>query len=236
MNVTQVTEAFRLLADEPDSGVLTAEQEAGILSSAYNDFRGYVLSYDAHAYTVFDDIVLAGTDVYDLGDPANPVCIMGPDAVLLNTNGRAPLLGGRAEAIVGVSEQNNSFTIGDLIDSRGSLRSLTAGGGFGVRLMNRALVFSELYTGTIRVFYTLESQVDWSLSAPADNEYIDDMAAFHVLIVMYGVQNYAITDGAVNEPLERKIAQKEAQLHEYLTRRTGERPRYVERISTTRGQ
>jgi hypothetical protein len=89
-------------------------------------------------------------------------------------------------------------------------------------------MFSRKLTGTFQVNYVPEGDITWTGTPTA---YLDDLAAFHDLIPLLAYRQYAIIDGAENEPLLRQAANRFAKFKEYLQARAHDGGDYVQHVS-----
>jgi hypothetical protein len=75
------------------------------------------------------------------------------------------------------------------------------------------LRFATDQTGTIRVSYLKESDVNFS----GVDLFVDDFPQFHPLIAMFAAKHYSIIDNGVNEQLEAKTASFTQEMKAFLS-------------------
>lgn len=99
----------------------------------------------------------------------------------------------------------------------------------GYMLVGTKLVFSGRINDTITVAYVPEqSDTKWDNLASTAN--IDDLSLYHDIIALLASKQYAIRDGAFNQPLMDQLRQRMADLQEGLTKRVVDAPQYVQRV------
>ena len=103
------------------------------------------------------------------------------------------------------------------------------------------LRFPSSYSASLRLKYFPEpiagggapgaGYVDWATGA----SFIDNLSMYHDLIALLAAKQYAILDGAFNEPLMAQLQQRTASLTEYLNTRNYAGAQYVSSVRTGHG-
>lgn len=217
MFVEEVAAIFRRYMDEPDQTFVDDAQMAIWLRMAYDDFRTIVCSVDPYIYTSFNGFTLASARTQTL------------NGIILGAGAPAAT---RMYQLLDVWWQDAST--GEL------LRRLKPGGTREELVDDRCdyilngtdLEFNREMTGSIRVSYLVEQNVNWSGGiAAGTNIYIDDLNSFHDLIALIAYLQYAIVDSAENAQLLALFTRRQAQLRQYLENRSGGLVEYVSDVA-----
>ena len=83
-----------------------------------------------------------------------------------------------------------------------------------------------LWTGKVLVEYVPEADINWQ----AASDFIDDLTMFHDVIALLAYKQYAIRDGAINQPLMMQLATRIDNLMEYMVERNNNAGHYVNRV------
>jgi hypothetical protein len=215
--VTGVSSLFRSYCDEPDTTFLTTPDVTQYLELGYNEFREYVSSVAPNTYAIEVTISPTGTS-YDLATGA--VKLLGATPT---TTRMVSLLSVKSRS----SSDDPNASIWSGVSSKRALQTASRG----YYLENTTLYFSAQPTGALALYYIPESAVNWANTA--GNEWIDDLVQFHDLIALMAYKQYAIRDGAVNEPLVQQMRQRMVALETHIARRNFEGPQYVSRTRFT---
>lgn len=231
MIVSEVTTMFRQYIDEPDQTFVTDAMVATMLAQAYREFQWIVSQVDQNIYTASVDIVIASASSYDLGDTTNAVRIFGADAGLTNP---------RFRKLVSLYTVNSDGTLNQPLRPLTGQESLTVASD-AFLLDNTTLRFPSSYNATLRLKYFPEpisgggapgaGYVDWTTGT----SFIDNLSMYHDVIALLGAKQYAILDGAFNEPLMAQLQQRVASLTEYLNTRNSSGAQYVSVVRTGHG-
>jgi len=209
MMVEDVAALFRRYMDEPDQTFVDDAQMVTWLTLAYDDFRAVVV--DMAPYIYAQEYVVTLTD-----------------ARTLDLSG--VLLGAAAPAATRLYQLVDIYRVNSATDTDNVIRRLVpslnmkaAYDGRADYVLKGPLVnFSDEYSGTLRVDYVPDQNVDWATGiTPGSNEYIDDLNRFHDIIALTAYLQYAIVDAAENQQLLALFSRRQRQLKEYLENRAG---------------
>ena len=197
---TEVAEFFRTLIDENDSTFINDNDVKTFLELGYAEFRQFISDIDPQFFVSTHTAAVSGKE-YDLNN------------ILL---GEFPT-GDRLAQIIRVVVMSGT-NVRNVLEPVYSYESLVSSPGWSTRYMLQArrLHFSGNINNTIRIEYIPLSLVDWSLIAPGDTEFIDDMLQFHDLIALFACRSYFQTDGAINTATEMQITNRKAQLIDFI--------------------
>ena len=209
MLVEEVAALYRRYMDEPDQTFVDNAQMASFLALAYDDFRSVVIEMDAYVYAASHVATLASARTLDLAP-----------ALLGATAPEATKLYQLVDIYSVESAALTDNVVGRLRPAV-NLKS-TYDGRTDYALKGSSLFFSTDYTGTIRIDYIPEQNIDWVGGiVVGSNEYIDDLNRFHDLIALIAYLQYAIIDSAQNPELVALLGRRQAQLRVYLEARAG---------------
>ena len=231
--VAETQALFRSYIDEPDSTFITDADISTYLQRGYDEFRHLVIQIDPSTYQLPIFWGVSNALFYDLSAPTSTVRLLGS----------TPQIGGvtapRLVQIVDI-QLDTSSTLGTttatmpsnfttyhpvtLNPAPNSEALYFQSGAY--TLQGTTLLFSESITGTLGMKYVPESSVVWTVGGAG--VYIDDLTLFHDLIALLAYKQYAIRDGAINEPLERQLAVRSVGLKEYLQSRVQGGAQYVQ--------
>ena len=215
MNTGEVFSLFKQYADEPDATWLTDADIQIYLDRGYEEFRRLVIQQDP--YTYYSTVALDyTTDEYDLADPASAVRILGASV---------PVATKRLEYLTGVHATNDSGDIlwtFQIVPNYRALNSVVQS----AMLIGTKLKLSANRTGKVLVEYVPEADIDWQ----AASDFIDDLTMFHDVIALLAYKQYAIRDGAINQPLMMQLATRIDNLMEYMVERNNNAGHYVNRV------
>ena len=218
MNTAEVFSLFKQYADEPDATWLTDADIQIYLDRGYEEFRRIVIQQDPYIY--YETVTLDFTsDEYDLADPASAVRILG-SSIPVGTK--------RLEYLTGVHAANSSNKIiwtYQIVPNYRALHSVAQS----AMLIGSKLKLSGNRTGKVLVEYVPEVDIDWTLATG----FIDDLTMFHDVIALLAYKQYAIRDGAVNQPLMMQLATRINNLMEYIVERNNNASHYVSRVMNT---
>tara|TARA_R110000751_G_scaffold63444_3_gene130898 strand:- start:913 stop:1218 length:306 start_codon:yes stop_codon:yes gene_type:complete len=93
-------------------------------------------------------------------------------------------------------------------------------------LIGTKLQLSGNRTGKVMVEYVPQSDINWS----APTSFIDDLTMFHDVIALLAYKQYAIRDGAINQPLMLQLSTRIDNLMEYMVERNNNASHYVSRV------
>jgi len=217
MIVEEVAALFRRYMDEPDQTFVDDAQTAIWLRLAYNDFRAIVCSTDPYIYTTFNSYTLAAARTLAL-TPS----ILGPTAPAAT----------RMYQLLDLWWQDPSTGVLLRRLKPGGTREELVDGRCDYMLNGTTIEFNREMTGSIRVTYIVEQNVDWAGGiVVGSNEYIDDLNAFHDIIALTGYLQYAVVDSADNTQLIALFSRRQRQLKEYIESRGGGLVEYVSDVA-----
>jgi hypothetical protein len=229
--VSEVTTMFRQYIDEPDQTFVTDAMVTTMLAQAYREFQWIVSQVDENIYTASVDITVTSASSYDLTLAANPVRIFGLDANLTHP---------RFRKLISLFTVNSDGTANQPLRPLTSQESLSVASD-SFLLDGTTLRFPSSYSASLRLKYFPEpiagggapgaGYVDWATGA----SFIDNLSMYHDLIALLAAKQYAILDGAFNEPLMAQLQQRTASLTEYLNTRNYAGAQYVSSVRTGHG-
>jgi hypothetical protein len=223
--VTDVYNLFRSYIDESDTTFISDLQAQLALRGAYDTVREKIAQLspmsiiERQSYTVSNATSLSLSQVVPR---------------ILGKTVDAP----RLLRLQGVFYLNPStMEITQELTGVGSLQELynssigTSGLGYGQPaycFIKDALFFPGPVTKTVGVFYVPypskpenATGIDWSKTAPADTEYIDDFPQFHKLIALTAAKEYySVRDGGDNPQLLRELSAIESDMERFFITRT----------------
>ena len=215
MTPAQVATKFRLYIDEPDQTFVSDDDVETFLDDGYREFRNIVCDVNPMIYNAIQDVTLSDVNVFDL--------VTGSPSFL----GATPTAtAGRLVRINGFNQVNSD---GDVTTRFTGLTNPTSLGivGSSYYLAGPRLMFSRRLTGTFQMNYVPEGNVTWT---GTPSTYIDDLNTFHDLIALLAYKQYAIIDGAENQPLLRQALARRTEFFEYLQARAHDGGDYVQHV------
>lgn len=217
MTPTEVASKFRQYIDEPDQTFVSDADVETYLDDGYREFRNLVCDINPMIYNASQSITLSSVTELDLTTSTPSFLGSTPSA----TPGR----------LIRINEFNRVDSNGNTIERFEGVTNVTAVDvtASSYYLKGQTLVFDRPLTGTFSMEYVPEVNISW-VTAPVDS-FIDDLTAFHDLIALMAYRQYAITDGAENEPLIRQTMNRLQQFHEYLQARSHSTGDYVQYVS-----
>ena len=215
--VENVADYFRELVDEPSQGFMPDALAQTWLEMGFDQYHQMMTEADperfieARPYTVSNirSLNLNGT-------------ILGPAAT-------AP----RLLKLVRVTRLDQTTNLPEFyfypVASREQLDTFDGYGQSGkVLLAGTYLHFDIVVDGVIEVGYVAQSQVDWSKTAPGDNEWIDDQIQWHDLIALYAALQYFASAGYDSPQIMQLLAVRQQAYKSSLQRgRSLNAARYV---------
>jgi hypothetical protein len=209
MMVEEVAALYRRYMDEPDQTFVDNAQMATFLSLAYDDFRSIVVEMDAYVYAASHTVLLASARTLDL------------TGVLFGAAAPAATKLYQLVDIYAVDSVALPNTVFRRLSPAVNLKS-TYDGRTDYGLKGPTLFFSDEYSGTIRIDYIPEQNINWAAGVAAGtNVYIDDLNRFHDLIALIAYLQYAIIDSAEQPQLVALLIRRQTQLRAYLEARSG---------------
>jgi len=217
--VTDVGSYFRELVDEPSGGFMENALAQKWLEIGHNHYNQFVSTADPERFFQSHSMTLTNAFEFDL------------NGVLL---GSAATAATRMASLIRVVELDQTTLRPNFyfypVASREQLDSWDSCDGSGrVLLAARKLYFSHRVTADCRIDYVPVPNVDWSKTAPADTEFIDDVIQFHDMIALYGALQYFASAGYSSPEIEQLLLVRQQQFKSTLQRsRSLNAARYVQ--------
>jgi hypothetical protein len=208
MMVADVAALYRRYMDEPDQTFVDNAQMATFLRLAYDDFRSIVVEMDAYVYAASHTVLLSSARTLDLTGTLFGVAA----AAATRLHQLVDIY-----AVESVALSNNVYR---RLEPATNLKS-TYDGRTDYALKGSSIFFSGEYSGTIRIDYIPDQNIDWAAGIAGAVEYIDDLNSFHDLIALIAYLQYAIIDSAEQPQLVALLIRRQAQLRAYLEGRSG---------------
>jgi hypothetical protein len=218
MTPTEVTTKFRQYIDEPDQTFVSDADVEVYLDDGYREFRNLVCDTNPMIYNVSQNIDLSDEREHDLAvATASAASFLGASPTA--TNGRMV----RLNAITRIG------TDGSVTERLQGLSNITALDVVpsSYYLSGTILKFSRKLTGTFAIEHVAEGDITWT---GTPSSFIDNLAPFHDLIALLAYRQYAIVDGAENEPVLRQTAIRLGEFKEYLQARAYDGYDYVQTV------
>jgi hypothetical protein len=213
--VENVATYFRELVDEPDQGFMSEAVAQTWLQVGFDQYHNFMTTADPERFIASSPQTFVNAFEFDL------------DNVLLGLaapNRMSQLV--RVVRLDPVSSRPNYYLYP--VASREQLDSLNSGFGM-VLLSAKKLHFSEAQDGSYRIDYIPVSTVDWALTAPGNNEWIDDNIQWHDMIGLYAALQYSASAGFTNEQVVMLLQVRQAAFKSFLQRgRSINAARYVQ--------
>ena len=199
-----------MVIDESDNTFVNATDKALFLTLGHNEFRTIAFEETPLDMVSSVDFTLAGARTIDL-EAVDPDGGGGATTRLLGASAANPMLKLHSVAMMSAGEVSYYYDL--VVDNREItdypypiLATPIAW------LRASTLRFATDQTGTIRVNYLKESDVDFS----AAGQFVDNFPQFHPLIAMFAAKHYSVIDNGVNEQLEAKTASFTQEMKAFL--------------------
>ena len=213
MNTTEIMRYFEMVIDESDNTFVNAADKALFLTLGHNEFRTIAFEETPLDMVSSVDYTLAGVRTIDLStlvpDDAGSVLLSSS----VTTSTRTML---KLHSVAMMSGTDVSYYYDLVVDNTNItdypypiLATPVAW------LRASTLRFATDQTGTIRVNYLKESDVDFDAVANP-NGFVDNFPQFHPLIAMLAAKHYSVIDNGVNEQLEAKTASFTEEMKAFL--------------------
>jgi len=233
--IAETQALFRSYIDEPDSSFVTDADIKLYLERGYDEFRHKVMQIDPGIIQSYIGFGISGSYFYDLSDAASAARLLGA-TVTVNGVAASRLVQIIDLAIIRSMTAAAAYTA---MPSAGSMSGMQpsplnpvpnaealAFSTNAYTLTGNMLSFSEKQTGTLAMQYVAESAIDWAVGGAGT--FIDNLTMFHDIIPLLAYKQYAIRDGAINEPLERQLGARLMDMREYLQTRVQGGAQYVQ--------
>ena len=200
MNTTEIMRYFEMVIDESDNTFVNATDKALFLTLGHNEFRTIAFEETPLDMVSSVDYTLAGVRTIDLSTlvPDDAGSVLLSNSVTTSTRTMLKL-----HSVAMMSGTDVSYYYDLVVDNTNItdypypiLATPVAW------LRASTLRFATDQTGTIRVSYLKESDVDFSVAG----QFVDNFPQFHPLIAMFAAKHYSVIDNGVNEQLEAKTA------------------------------
>lgn len=211
MNTTELMRYFEMVIDESDNTFVSTSDKRMFLRLGHNEFR--TIAYEETPLDMVSTVsyALSSDKTIDL-------------TTAVPTDGGSPILGKppntisdrtmlKIHSVAMMSTDDVSYYYDLVVDNREItdypypiLSTPIAW------LRASTLRFATAQTGTVRVNYLKESDVDWS----KPSAFVDNFPQFHPLIAMFAAKHYSVIDNGVNEQLEAKTAQFTQEMRSFL--------------------
>ena len=210
MNTTEIMRYFEMVIDESDNTFVNAADKALFLTLGHNEFRTIAFEETPLDMVSSVNFTLAGVRTIDLSTlvPDDAGSVLLSNSVTTSTRTMLKL-----HSVAMMSGTDVSYYYDLVVDNTNItdypypiLATPVAW------LRASTLRFATDQTGTIRVSYLKESDVDFSVAG----QFVDNFPQFHPLIAMFAAKHYSVIDNGVNEQLEAKTASFTQEMKAFL--------------------
>ena len=210
MNTTEIMRYFEMVIDESDNTFVNATDKALFLKLGHNEVRTIAFEETPLDMVSSVDYTLAGVRTIDLSTlvPDDAGSVLLSNSVTTSTRTMLKL-----HSVAMMSGTDVSYYYDLVVDNTNItdypypiLATPIAW------LRASTLRFATDQTGTIRVSYLKESDVDFSVAG----QFVDNFPQFHPLIAMFAAKHYSVIDNGVNEQLEAKTASFTQEMKAFL--------------------
>ena len=210
MNTTEIMRYFEMVIDESDNTFVNATDKALFLKLGHNEFRTIAFEETPLDMVSSVNFTLAGVRTIDLSTlvPDDAGSVLLSNSVTTSTRTMLKL-----HSVAMMSGTDVSYYYDLVVDNTNItdypypiLATPVAW------LRASTLRFATDQTGTIRVSYLKESDVDFSVAG----QFVDNFPQFHPLIAMFAAKHYSVIDNGVNEQLEAKTASFTQEMKAFL--------------------
>ncbi len=208
MNTTELLRYFEMVIDESDNTFVSASDKRLFLRLGHNEFRTIAYEETPLDFVSTVNYTLSSAKTIDLTTVVPDGGAAGD--VLLGASADNPML--KIHSVAMMSTDDVSYYYDLVVDNREItdypypiLSTPIAW------LRASTLRFATAQTGTVRVNYLKEANVDFLTPG-----FVDDFPQFHPLIAMLAAKHYSVIDNGVNEQLEAKTAQFTQEMRSFL--------------------
>lgn len=217
MTIQQIAKLFRQFVDEPNKTFLTDDDVRLYLSIGYDQFREMASQIDPKTFAEkLADLPLTNQNLVDL--TVSPIVAGGSSSILgatAFTNGRGML---RITDVVQTGVLGDLTTLSQVLRGAGSYNDLFVPDLLAAPsyyLQGNLLYFSGVVGGNYTIMGVKQQPLalwsNLSSSAPPD-----DLVLYHDLIALLAYRNYAIRDGALQQPTEAQLLKRTTEFMEYI--------------------
>jgi hypothetical protein len=202
--------------DETDPTFLNSSMAQYCVRTGYAEFTRTCQQVDPQIFQTSVDIPVNNVQKYDLADPANNPCLMGP---VLNPPTAKRFL--RLIQLAYIWQANPLRLVKwEPVQDESQLIALTNTTWLNVAWIPGyyLLVGTELFfpctiaNATFRMFYQYDP---WPVT-PTSASWLDDLGQFSDLIALLAAKVYMSRDGTINKALTQNIMDRKSQLFEFL--------------------
>tara|TARA_R110002012_G_scaffold303595_1_gene505431 strand:- start:3754 stop:4452 length:699 start_codon:yes stop_codon:yes gene_type:complete len=209
VNTNEVAVLFRAYTDESDATFLSDADVATFLNIAYKQFRQLVQRQDNFYFATRVQITLSNKRVYDLSSTgAEAVTVLGPSP---SAEKMTRLLR------VGTDDSSGNLTSGVYLRACRSTVEVT-NSIFSYMLEGSKLYFSGDSNQKYNLEYVPEAPTVFTTAniQTGAGAVIDNLSDYHDLIALLAYRQYAIKDFQQNPVVEIQLAERRAEITEYL--------------------
>tara|TARA_R100000664_G_scaffold9014_2_gene14925 strand:+ start:10901 stop:11596 length:696 start_codon:yes stop_codon:yes gene_type:complete len=225
MNIKETAELFRAYIDEPDATFVTDSDIKVFLAQGYREFRDIVTRIQPETYSTGAALTMTDAAKFDFATTN----VTFDDLAVGKVLGASATAGRRLVKLISVSILDSSTSLPTTIYEPVTSSTALERSWCGYMLVGTKLVFSGKINDTINIAYVPEqSATMWDNLASTD--VVDDLSLYHDVVALLASKQYAIRDGAFNQPLMEQLGRRLADLEEGLTKRVVDAPQYVQRV------
>lgn len=180
MLVEEVAKLYSTWVDETNAAWHTSVLPL-LLARGYNMFRQKVIRQQPLIYATSINIQPSQYQ-YDLANDVPSIMGSSPMAARLETILELRYIEGDGHEGTRVQLVPDAHQLARVVGTAGVLRG-------------SIIQFNATIGEQLKLWYIPETSVDWAKTITGDNEWIDDLGAYHELIAVYASQYYAIKDG-----------------------------------------
>tara|TARA_R110000824_G_scaffold36852_2_gene113993 strand:+ start:11602 stop:12267 length:666 start_codon:yes stop_codon:yes gene_type:complete len=194
---------FRSFADESDNTFLTDAQVQEYLIQGHREYRNIVNAIDPGIYLTSKTFTITSNtqDLTTLVPPLAGAAAIGPT---------------KMDRLIRVAriDTEASDTVIEYLTPAPNEQDVPV---FGYCLKGNSIVFGGASSGSYRLEYDPVFDYSNVFVGATSAKYIDDLDAFHVIIVLLALQYYAIRDGAASAEVNAQLGLRRRELERYLT-------------------
>ena len=214
--IGDVTSQMMFYVDETDPTFLNSSMAQYCVRTGYAEFTRTCQQVDPQIFQTSVDIPVNNVQKYDLADPLNVPCLMGPTLNPLNAKRFLRLIQ------LAYIWQTDPLRLvkWEPVQDESQLIALTNTTWMNVAwipgyylLIGTELMFPcKIANARFRMFY----QYDPWPTTPTSASWLDDLGQFSDLIALLAAKVYMSRDGTINKALTQNIMDRKSQLFEFL--------------------
>ena len=233
--IAETQALFRSYIDEPDATFVTDADVKLYLERGYDEFRHKVMQIDPAIIQSYVAFGITGSYHYDFADAGNDARLLGATTTInaVSTPRLAQIIDLSIVRSATISPALATLPIAGSLSGQVAAPLVCVPNAEALvftqnayTLQGTILSFGEQQTGTLLMQYVAESGLDWTVGGAGT--FIDNLTMFHDVIPLLAYKQYAIRDGAINEPLERQLGARLMDMREYLQTRVQGGAQYVQ--------